>query len=152
MELYVPVSKVVEAFDSNCLAQISSALAPAVPALCKDKFGLSLTCKVLSVGQSHRDLSEEATDNGKMWSNFVNCAMKTLLTLQEKSNHNPTSLLDETLGSDVIALFKKHNELATGDVKLTSLNLESIERVLTSKTDKVADPEVPDAEPLSPEV
>lgn len=118
-EFYHPVCQVLKSINSAELLNICSILTSICYIICKDKFGISIVCKILVIGNNIDEIKENSSPMKKVWNDFISSCFKALFSLCDKKKNQVPNLLENELATETIAVLENYSQLinAEGDKK-----------------------------------
>lgn len=130
-EFYTPVCQTLCGFDLDAMVNVISALTPLSHSVCRDKFGLSLMCKIMTVSSKLIDDSSELeTKTREAWSTFLAVCAKTILNVTKKNKNFSHASLDK----DVLTTLEVHSKIFHANNSKIAVQLKEIRDLLVAKS------------------
>ncbi|XP_039264448.2 protein PAT1 homolog 1-like [Styela clava] len=136
-EFYHPICHVLQSMDSDELLNTCSILTSICNVICRDKFGISIVCKILVIGDKIDELKDELQSK-KIWNDFISSCFKAFFLLCDKKKSQIPNILEDELAIEAIAVLENHSQLINEGEKKRNKSIADLKEMLSFQIEGTA--------------
>lgn len=142
-EFYVPMCQILDQMESGSMVAICNMLTPISNTICRDKFGLSILCKVIIMMDENIDMLENASHKETTWEPFVLSCYKAFLSFGEKKKAVIPAVLENGLDTEAIKVLEKHSKLYPSSNTGNPTHIQEIKDLFSRRRSSALPKDVP---------